>query len=183
MADFRSKLIGTWDLISYAATSINNPEDAVYPLGNDCIGRAIFSADGYVSAYIQAADIGPYSSGREFGASHAELATAAKKTISYTAPFHLDDSKIDVGSDGRMRQKIEYDVQMSLPPNWKGEVEVRILEMWEEDGHLFLSLAPDRMTEIGGVQREVKVVTRKAPDNGRGELRGEGRRDAGGVKL
>ena len=84
MATFPSKLAGTWGLISYAATSTSDPEDVIYPLGSSCIGRAIFSPDGYVSTYIQAADVAPYASCREFGATQAELATAAEKTISYT---------------------------------------------------------------------------------------------------
>jgi hypothetical protein len=174
MTSFRSRLTGTWDLISYAAISLTSPKDVVYPLGSDCVGRAIFSADGYVSAYIQAADIAPYSSGREFSATQAELAAAAKKTVSYTAPFYLDEV------EGSMKQRIEYDVQMSLPPNWKGGMEVRLLEMWEDEGELFLSLAPDRNVKIGGVERVVKIVSRKARDNFSGQLRGgwQGRTDA-----
>lgn len=168
MTSFRSRLTGTWDLISYAAISLTNPEDVVYPLGPDCVGRAIFSADGYVSAYIQAADIQPYASGREFGATQTELAGAAKKTISYTAPFYLDEV------EGSMKQRIEYDVQMSLPPNWKGAMEVRLLEMWEDGGECFLSLAPDRHVEIGGVERVAKVMTRSARDNSHGQLRAGG---------
>ena len=70
-----------------------------------------------------------------------------------------------------MKQKTEYDVQMSLPTNWKGGVEVRVLEMWEESGEWFLSLAPDRMTEVGGVQREAKIITKRARDNSRGDLK------------
>jgi hypothetical protein len=61
-----------------------------------------------------------------------------------------------------VKKRIEYDVRMSIPPKWKGETEVRLLVMWEEDGEWYLTRAPDRYVEIGGVEREVKIVSRRA---------------------
>ena len=161
---FRDRLIGTWDLISYAAIATADSTDIVYPLGEHAVGRAIFSKDGYVSAYIQARDITPYSGGRYGGSRQDELADAARKSINYTGPFFLDEKP------GTMKQRIEYDVQMSLPPNWKHTTEVRLLEMWEEDQEWYLSLGLEEPVTIG-VERVVKVTTRRAKDNSGGSLR------------
>ena len=95
----------------------------------------------------------------------------AKRTISYTGPFFLDERKTEAGVDGKVKKRIKYDVRMSIPPKWKGETEVGLLEMWEKDGEWCLTLAPDRYVEIGGVEREVKIVSRRGRNNADGELK------------
>ncbi len=140
-SDFLNSLIGTWNLISYTAASVTDPSDILLPLGA-CRGRAIFSLDGYVSAYIQATNIQPYSEGR-FHASTEELANAAKRTIAYTAPYRLEEDKAQSS-----KATIYYDVEMSMPPNWIGTTEIRVLELEKgEDGGIY-NLANDDVLEF-----------------------------------
>jgi hypothetical protein len=161
-SDFLNRLIGTWNLISYAATSVTDPSDVVFPLGV-CRGRAIFSADRYVSAYIQATNIQSYSEGR-FHASTQELANAAKRTIAYTAPYRLEEDNTQSN-----KATIYYDVEMSMPPNWIGTTEIRELEFEEgKDGELYLYLRPPGTVELGGVVRKVEVKSSRAGDNSGG---------------
>jgi len=171
-SDFLNRLIGTWNLISYTATSITDPLNVVLPLGA-CRGRAIFSADGYVSAYIQATNIQSYSEGR-FHASAQELANAAKRTIAYTAPYRLEE---DITHSNKAT--IYYDVEMSMPPNWIGTTEIRELEFEEgENGDMFMYLRPPGTVEVGGMVRKVEVKTVRARDNS-----GVGKVDGGKQKA
>ncbi len=161
-SDFLNSLIGTWNLISYTAASVTDPSDILLPLGA-CRGRAIFSLDGYVSAYIQATNIQPYSEGR-FHASTEELANAAKRTIAYTAPYRLEEDKAQSS-----KATIYYDVEMSMPPNWIGTTEIRVLEIEKgDDGDMYMYLRPPGTVELGGVVRKVEVKTRRAGDNSHG---------------
>ena len=167
LASFRSRLTGSWNLISYTATSTSNPSDIVYPLGKSCRGRAIFSTDGYVSAHIQSSDIRPYSDGR-FHASAEELCNAAKRTLTYTGAFRLEEGQCGAEGNAESNGKatIYYDVEISLPPNWIGTTEVRELEMMDgDDGETYLYLRPPGTVEIAGVTRQAEVKTVRARDN------------------
>lgn len=161
MSSFLSRLLGSWEILSYTATSIHDPSDIIHPLGKDCRGRAIFSPDGYISAHIQSRNVKPYASGR-YSADKDELADAARKTLTYTGSFRLEESK----RDPRRKATVSYEVEMSIPTTWVGTTEVRELEIERgKDGRLYLSLGPPGTVEMNGVERKVVVKTIKARDN------------------
>ena len=164
-SSFRSRLIGSWNLISYEAISTADASDIVYPLGKTCRGRAIFSPDGYVSAHIQSSDIQPYSEGR-FHAHADELANAARRTLTYTGAYRLEEKRGEDISGNRRKATIYYQVEISLPPNWIGTTEIRELEMIDgEDGEIYLYLRPQGTVEMAGATRQGVVKTRRAMDN------------------
>lgn len=158
---FKSKLIGSWKLVSYTATAVNDASDIIHPLGEGCRGRAIYSHDGYISAHIQSNNVKPYSSGR-YTANAEELADAAKKTLTYTGSFRL----VSDDSDPEHKATVYYDVEASIPTTWVGTTEVRELEIEDgPDGESYLYLRPPGSVDINGVQRTVQVKTIRARDN------------------
>ena len=160
MSSFQPRLTGSWKLIHYKATSVVDPNDIVYPLGKDCRGRAIYSPDGYISAHIQSSSIQAYSGGRYAGTKD-ELADAAKKTLTYTGAFRLEEDE----AEPTKKATVYYNVEISMPTNWVGTTEVRELEIVDEGGESYLYLRPPGTVDVGGVQRKVEVKTVKARDN------------------
>lgn len=157
-ATFRSRLLGSWKLISYTATSVDDPSDIVYPLGKYCVGRAIYSHDGYISAHIQSSNIKPYSSGR-YAAHKDELADAAAKILTYTGTFRLEADEWDPEN----KATIYYDVEVSLPTTWVGTTEVRALRIEiGDDGEEYLYLGPPVAVDMNGTMRVVEVKTVRA---------------------
>lgn len=150
---FHVRLIGAWDILYYKATSTSDLNDVIYPLGAECKGRGIFSPAGYNSAHIQASDIVPYEAGRGFRAAEKELASAARKTLTYTAKYRLEEHSAT-------KATIYYDIDVSLPPNWIGMTEVRELEVEVDgEGRENLYLRPPGTSDINGVERRVEVKT------------------------
>lgn len=138
----RDRLIGAWELVCYKSSSDSNPPDIIYPMGKDCKGIIIYSGDGYMSAQLQVADVPQYANGWLKG-TEKELATAAKRTISYTGPFALKEQL-----DGK--QFVTHHVKIAIPPNWNGGPQVRTAEMIEEDGEEYLILGPESTSEHQG---------------------------------
>lgn len=159
-AAFRSRILGSWRLISYTAAAIDNPTDIIYPLGQNCVGRAMYSHDGYISAHIQSSNVKPYSSGR-YAAHKDELADAAGKTLSYTGAFRLEADE----SDPETKATVYYDVEVALPTTWVGTTEVRALRLERgDDGEDYLYLGPPGAVDMNGTQRIVEVKTVRARD-------------------
>lgn len=65
--ELRAALIGTWRLVSYEATSVDDGE-VVRPYGEHPLGLIMYTADGYMSAQITTPDRPLFgSSGRSTG--------------------------------------------------------------------------------------------------------------------
>lgn len=165
-ASFTARIIGTWNLTSYTATSTNDPIDVLHPFGSDCRGRAIFGNDGYVATYIQARDVqrplqAEPSNDDRFPQCITDLAYTARKTISYSAPFRLEFED----SEYTEKATIHYEVEMSIPTLWIGRTETRGLEIREVDGRTHLSFKPPLWVDASGVERIIVVETVRAPDS------------------
>jgi hypothetical protein len=154
---FYSRLLGTWNLISFTATSTRDPNNLVHPLGENCRGRAIYSPDGYASTYIQSKDLQLSSDGRT-SQSSSELAEVAKKTISYSGRFRLELDKVQPLT----RATVYYDVEMSIPTSWIGKTEIRELEMIEVDGETQLWFRNPGSKDSQGFDRDILVKTVRA---------------------
>jgi Lipocalin-like domain len=118
----------------------------------------IYSPDGHMSAQLQFPHIPPYSGGA-FQGSEGEFAESARKTMAYTGPFYLEEVPGN-------KQRLYHHMNLSQPPNWLGDTQLRVAEMSDEgEEGLFLTLGPENNTVDGGVNRVVRLRWRKMGDN------------------
>lgn len=157
MPSFLSRIHGAWELLSYTATNVEDDSDIIHPMGEQCKGQIVYSANGYMAAVLQWGDIEAYEDDRARGTTR-ELANAGKKTISYSGPFYLDEQPGN-------KQKILHHAKVSLPPNWINTIQLRLAEMTEQDGQLFLTLGPEALLEHKNVKRVVRLKWRRLPKN------------------
>ncbi|OCT45173.1 hypothetical protein CLCR_06345 [Cladophialophora carrionii] len=157
MTSFRSRIIGTWDLVYYIAINPEDPDDIVYPMGNDAKGQIMYSSDGYMAALLQEGNLKPFEHHWKHGNTE-ELATAAKKTMAYGGPFYLDE-------DPGKPQTIVHHAQISMHPNLINTLQVRRAELIQEDGREGLILGPESPSEWEGTQRLLRLKWRKRSQN------------------
>lgn len=162
MSSFSSQLLGTWELLSYRATNIKDPDDVIHPMGRACKGQIMYSEDGYMAAVLQWGDVEPYDAGWTQGTTR-ELANAGKKTMAYCGPFHL------VQQPGKNPILLHH-AKISLPPNWIDTIQLRLAEKTERDGRDILTLGPEELLEHKGVKRVVRLEWRKMLDNDTSKL-------------
>ena len=128
----------------------------------------IYTASGHMSAQLQfpSSSIPTYSGGAHKG-TEAEFADAARKTMAYSGPFYLEEVPGN-------RQRLFHHMDLSLPPNWVGETQLRVAEMRDEgeDG-LFLTLGPEANVTDRGVERVVRLRWRKVGDNSSAKVPGD----------
>lgn len=128
--DFRAKLTGTWECLTFELISTTDPKDVVYPLAKDVRGVLIYSSDGYMHSLFLRADIPEYT---PMDAALPEQYQAVGAGIyAYMAPYELGE-KLENGA-----QVIYHrNVQFAVPPNWIGSTQVRhctMIETTKEDG-------------------------------------------------
>ncbi|MCX4460514.1 lipocalin-like domain-containing protein (plasmid) [Streptomyces sp. NBC_01340] len=84
--ELRAALIGTWRLVSYEATSVDDGE-VVRPYGEHPLGLIMYTADGYMSAQITTPDRPLFGEQRqEYGTRVARL---DGKTLQLAPPAPL----------------------------------------------------------------------------------------------
>ena len=153
----RSRIIGTWDLVHYIGTNVDNPEDIMYPMGKDAKGQIMYSNDGYMSALIQCGDLQPFENGWNNGTTE-EWAIAAKTTMAYGGPFYLDEAS------GKP-QTIVHHAQISMHPNLVDSSQVRCADIIQEDGHDYIILGPELPTQWEGTMRLLRLKWQRRPQN------------------
>ncbi|EXJ78498.1 hypothetical protein A1O1_08899 [Capronia coronata CBS 617.96] len=157
MASFYSRLLGTWELLSFTAANIDNREDVTYPMGSACKGQIMYSEDGYMAAVLQWGYVEPYKTDW-IRATTEEFADAGRRTMAYSGPFYLDEQSRD-------SQEILHHAKISIPPNWVDTVQLRQAEMTEEHGETILTLGPKFPMEHDGMKRILRLRWRKCPRN------------------
>lgn len=119
-------LVGTWRLLSYESWDEAGAQS--YPYGPDAVGYIVYSADGYVSVVISAAERRRYVDGDILGGTVDERAEATATYRSYVARYEL------------LGDRLIHRFLLSLYPNRVGRSEERVIEY---DGHrLILSTPP-----------------------------------------
>ncbi|ASQ99715.1 hypothetical protein CGL27_47950 [Streptomyces sp. 11-1-2] len=136
-AELRSALIGTWCLVSYEATAVDDGE-VVRPYGEHPVGIIMYSADGYMSAQIAKPGRPSFDEERQEYGSQEELADAARNYLAYTGRFRIPDGGTVV-----------HEVILSLFPNWMSGAQLRVAHL---DGSR-LQLALPAAVSIHGKQR------------------------------
>lgn len=154
---FRTRMIGAWSLVSYCAINSEDPQDIIYPIGEGCSGQIIYSKDGYMAAMLQAANIEPFEHDWK-STTATERAHAAKNTIAYCGPFHIEEIPGN-------KQTVQHHVKVSLVPNWIDTLQIRRAELSTEGGLDYLTLGPNHAVELYGVQRILRLKWQKLPEN------------------
>jgi len=150
---FRSSIVGTWKLISYRAYTANNPEEFIYPLGEDVQGLLVYSNDGYMSSHIQQPGQKNFESKDLNGGTETELADAARRHFGYTGEFYVDESGAE--------PILKHHMSISTFPNWTGQTQRRVAKLKGDE----LILSPERPIEIFGEMRHSLLIWRRMPDN------------------
>ncbi|MFF8919207.1 lipocalin-like domain-containing protein [Streptomyces sp. NPDC015032] len=149
--EVRKKLLGAWQLVSYAARSTDGK--VIHPLGPTPYGLIVYTPQGYMSAQLGRGDRPPLRSARLEDASTDELAHAAADYVAYGGPFEVVDPTT-----------VEHHVTTSLFPNWIGRPQVRKVSF---DGSL-LKLSAAAPTRLWGAERTAELTWSKAgPTAGR----------------
>jgi len=134
MADM-TLFVGAWKLISW---EIRQPDGMIhYPYGKDVIGYLIYTAEGYMSAEIMAADRRQSDPNYPLeGASGQTLpdpdrAAAYSTYISYCGTYTVEGDKV------------VHHVKAGLIPSWTGSDQVRHFRF--EGGRLIISLGNQKL--------------------------------------
>lgn len=132
----RDQLVGAWELLSYVSTlpdSTKEEEEVTYPLGKNPKGILIYTADGYMSAQIQALE-----SAKEESDAHS---TQLNRYLGYTGPFHIDENGTET--------VLQHHVSLSSFPAWLGDIQRRVARL---DGDiLVLSMESEIIVEVSKV--------------------------------
>jgi hypothetical protein len=92
---------------------------------------------------------------------------AARKTMAYSGPFYLKEVP-------GLKQRLFHRMDLSLPLNWVGQMQLRAVEMRDEevDG-LVLTLGPEASVIHRGLKRAVRLRRKKAGDNSSAKVLGD----------
>lgn len=163
LESLNSSLLGTWQLVTYYAPAITDPNDIFYPLGKEAKGILMYNSDGYMSASLLRPGQPSYTTSEPGTATAAELAESTKRYLGYAGPFYLDES-----GD---RPTVRHLMRLVNFPNWIGNVQTRVIDL---DGDR-LTLGLEAVVDMGGVRRNPLLVWVRAPKN---DVKGSPDRDA-----
>ena len=111
------QLAGVWRLVSSEFRTAEG--DAVYPLGEDALGQAIFTESGYLSAQLMRPGRPNFASGDQAGGTQREVQAALQGYAAYYGRCELDVEN----------KTITTTVEGSLFPNWVGSRQLRYYEL------------------------------------------------------
>jgi Lipocalin-like domain len=143
----RETLIGAWRLVSSVEIDINT--GAVdCPLGDKPNGLILYTADGYMSAQLSAADRPNFESGDMYKGKPGEYVAAGLTYLAYSGPYYVDEAK----------RIVEHEMFVSLFPNWRGQRQARIVILDEMELHL----SPNRPLMFDGSLKMATIIWRRA---------------------
>ena len=137
-SEYRDKLAGGWKCVSYEMFDGSGPDKKLIakPHGDNPLGRAMISSNGFLSAHIARRDrMGPLPSGKAWQVGEdKEVAFVARGVSCYCGYLKLfkDD-------EGLYWQTT---VEVCTDPNRMGGLEVRRVQMFEEGGKQYMILQP-----------------------------------------
>jgi hypothetical protein len=146
----RESLIGAWRLVSLVETDVKTGE-AYRPLGDQPQGLILYTPDGYMSAQLSAAGRPNFASGDMYKGEPQEYAAAGLSYLAYSGPYYVDEA----------RRVVEHEMFVSLFPNWRGQRQVRIVKLNENELHL----SPNEPQLFNGSLRTAAIVWRRANPN------------------
>ncbi len=123
-----SRLTGVWSLVKSEFRTDSG--DTLYPLGEDAVGQAIFTADGFMSGQLMRRNRSRFEQDSQLLGTEAEIQEAFQGYIAYFGHCEIDAE----------RRTITTRVDGSLFPNWVGGEQLRYFEF--EDEQLVLTTPP-----------------------------------------
>lgn len=136
--EIRSKLTGSWSLLSSRTELRDKPSDepiVLYTIGEDAQGIIAFSADGFVTTQLMRPGARKWESDNLLAGTPEELADSARHSLAYAGTFD-----VEVRED---REPVIYvDVKLSSFPNWLDDRQGRVVSF--QGGTL--SLTPPSFT-------------------------------------
>lgn len=121
---FKQRMLGAWLLDTYVRRTADNT--LVYPLSSSATGSIVYTAEGYMSAQIMRHDRAAFLDESLYGGSDREVCEAARGYFAYGGRYELDAAT----------STIWHHVEVSLFPNWVGQVQVRMAMLEDETLHL-----------------------------------------------
>ncbi|MBV1866728.1 MAG: lipocalin-like domain-containing protein [Marinosulfonomonas sp.] len=118
-------IVGLWNLVSWVQH--RGPEDN-FPMGEDPIGRFIYTPEGQMAAHIMRRDRPVMTTGDFVTGSTEEKAASFGSFMGYCGDYEIDGDTV------------YHDVKVSSYPNWTGQKQSRTATL--KNGLLVLSAAP-----------------------------------------
>ncbi len=123
-----SRLTGVWSLVKSEFRTSSG--DTLYPLGEDAVGQAIFTGDGFMSGQLMRANRQGFAADSQLLGTPAEIQEAFQGYIAYFGRCELDVEQ----------RTITTRVEGSLFPNWVGGEQIRYYAL--EGKQLVLTTPP-----------------------------------------
>ena len=143
MIALKDKLVGAWRLVKYEELPVDG-SPATFPLGARPNGYIIYSADGFMSAFLSSTD-----------------ETSKAEPIAYTGPYRVDEAQ----------QVVHQQADLTLVPGWAGKTQHRKIQL--EGDRLILStveaaiVSGRRVNAVITWQRAGAITTTNATDANR----------------
>jgi hypothetical protein len=115
------QLLGSWDLVSYQLEL--DTGRIVHPLGEDAIGLILYTPQHRMSVNIMRPGRATWASPNPAAGTESEITEAAAGYLAYGGSFAVDESLFVV----------EHYVDVSLFPNWIGDVQKRFVDLNGEE--------------------------------------------------
>lgn len=139
----RDQLIGTWKLESMRTTYDSGRE--FFPMGEDAQGWLLYTADGYMSAFLSKSGRPAFETGEMLSADDAEKVRAWDSFFSYCGPYEVRG------------EEVVHHIEGCIYPNWIGQAQARTMRL--EGDRLILTTLPQKTGR--GVQTS-EVVWQRA---------------------
>ena len=131
MQSLRDQLVGAWELISYRAPLASDPNNILYPMGENATGIIMYTSTGYMSAQLQT----PGAQGFEPPGTDSDWADLGRKYIAYTGRFWLDE---EGDAEGPL---LVHEMRNANWPRLSGDRQRRLCEIKDESEGRFLYLS------------------------------------------
>ena len=111
------QLLGSWELVSYQL-DLDTGRTA-HPLGEDAVGLILYTPQRRVAVNIMRPGRATWASPNPAAGTQAETAAAAAGYLAYAGSFTVDEGA----------SLVEHHVDVSLFPNWVGDVQRRFVDI------------------------------------------------------
>ena len=154
---FRSKLIGTWQLLSWQIVDSEERELA-QPFGGNISGSLVYSSDGYMSAMISGSEVNSKPWVKWNDPTVEEALSVGKFFTGYTGKFFLDEVPGN-------RQTVFHEIRISLPPNLQGATQQRSVEIFEKNQEPYMTIRVEHDVDWFGQKGQLLLQWKKEVQN------------------